>query len=250
MAADVSSLARMLSRYKEEGEGKRDLVTRDLLGGGAVLGSAGDVDLERQVPAGWELRLDLLPGKAYLPKRESNPSSRHVQDLNLPPPVAGAATAATGVGLPEDSTALDLKLAAVPPPSTAAAASASSSSSFDYLSVCTLEKVKFALERAERESRIRLPRRARFDGSPSPSSSSTTSSSFKRRAAADQDEDGATDVSNASGGLIAAGCPGCLLYVLIAKVDPRCPRCDSHVPLPALKKKPKIDLNSAHTDWN
>ncbi|KAG1331977.1 hypothetical protein COCNU_02G019450 [Cocos nucifera] len=243
MAADVSSLARMLSRYKEEGEGKRDLVTRDLLGGGAVLGSAGEVDLERQVPAGWERRLDLLSGKAYLPKRESNPSSRPVQDLNLPPPPASA-VAATGVGLPEDSTALDLKLAAVPPPSTAA------SSSFDYLSVCTLEKVKFALERAERESRSRLPRRGRFDGSPSPSSSSTTSSSIKRRAAADQDEDGATDVSNSSGGLIAAGCPGCLLYVLIAKVDPRCPRCDSHVPLPALKKKPKIDLNSAHADWN
>ncbi|XP_008810674.2 uncharacterized protein LOC103722034 [Phoenix dactylifera] len=246
MAADVSSLARMPSGYnKEEGEGKRDLVTRDLLGGGAVLGSAGEVDLERQVPAGWERRLDLLSGKAYLQKRESNPSSRQVQDLNLPPPPASAAV---GVGLSEDFTALDLKLAAVPPPP--AAAAASSSASFDYLSVCTLEKVKSALERAERESRIRLPLRGQFDGSPSPSSSSTTSSSIKRRAAVDQDEDGATDVSNSSGGMIAAGCPGCLLYVLIAKVDPRCPRCDSHVPLPALKKKPKIDLNSAHTDWN
>lgn len=60
MAADVSFLARMLSGYKEEGEGKRDLVTRDLLGGGAVLRSPAEVDLDLQVPAGWERRLDLL----------------------------------------------------------------------------------------------------------------------------------------------------------------------------------------------
>lgn len=59
MALDVSLLARMLKGY-EEGEQKRELVTRDLLGGGgAVLGSA-EVDLELRVPAGWERRLDLL----------------------------------------------------------------------------------------------------------------------------------------------------------------------------------------------
>ncbi|XP_008776581.2 uncharacterized protein LOC103696674 [Phoenix dactylifera] len=228
MAADVSFSARMQSGYKEEGEGKRDLVTRDLLGGGAVLRSPAEVDLDVQVPAGWERRLDLLSGKTYLEKRESNPSPRNLQDLNLPPPPSSSATA--GV-LPEDSTALDLKLVA-PAPSFSA-----------YQSVCTLEKVRYALER---ESRIRLPLRPRSDASPSPSSS--TSSSIKRRAAADQDEDGATDGSDSSGGLIAAGCPGCLLYVLIAKVDPRCPRCDSHVPVPTLKKKPKIDLNSSQTD--
>ncbi|EHA8590302.1 hypothetical protein COCNU_scaffold016756G000040 [Cocos nucifera] len=228
MAADVSFLARMLSGCKEEGEGKRDLVTRDLLGGGAVLRSPAEVDLDLQVPAGWERRLDLLSGKTYLQKRESNPSPSNLQDLNLPPPPSSAAA---GV-LPENSTALELKLVA-PAPSAAA-----------YQSVCTLEKVKSALER---ESRIRLPHRPRSDATPSPSSS-TTSSSIKRRAAADQDEDGVTDGSDSSGGMIAAGCPGCLLYVLIAKVDPRCPRCDSHVPVPTLKKKFRIDLNSSQTD--
>lgn len=59
MAADVSSLAALLSGYKEEGEEKRDLVTRDLLGGrGAVLGS--ELDLELRIPGGWERQLDLL----------------------------------------------------------------------------------------------------------------------------------------------------------------------------------------------
>lgn len=59
MAADVRSLVRVLRGCKEEGDGKRDLVTRDLLGGGgAVLGS--EVDLELRIPVGWERRLDLL----------------------------------------------------------------------------------------------------------------------------------------------------------------------------------------------
>lgn len=170
----------------------------------------------------------LQSGKTYLQKRESNSSAPNLQDLNLPPPPSSA----TAGAVPENSTALDLKLVA-PAPSAAA-----------YQSVCTLEKVKSALER---ESRIRLPHRPRSDASPSPSSS-TTSSSIKRRAVVDQDEDGATDGSDSSGGMIAAGCPGCLLYVLIAKVDPRCPRCDSHVPVPTLKKKLRIDLNSSQTD--
>ena len=58
MVVDVSSEARMLRGY-EEGDRRRELVTRDLLGGnGAVLGST-VVDLELKVPAGWERRLDL-----------------------------------------------------------------------------------------------------------------------------------------------------------------------------------------------
>lgn len=43
---------------------------------------------------------------------------------------------------------------------------------------------------------------------------------------------------------VAAGCPGCLSYVLVMKNNPKCPRCDTIVPLPANSmKKPKIDLN-------
>ncbi|URE22045.1 NOI protein, nitrate-induced [Musa troglodytarum] len=55
MAAEVSSTATTLGAHKEEAEGESELVTRDLLGGGA----AGDVDLQLHVPAGWPTRIDL-----------------------------------------------------------------------------------------------------------------------------------------------------------------------------------------------
>lgn len=57
-------------------------------------------------------------------------------------------------------------------------------------------------------------------------------------------EDGVCDrnASAAAASPVAAGCPGCLSYVLVAKNNPKCPRCHSFVPLTAMKK-PKIDLN-------
>lgn len=73
MAADVSSLVRVLNRYKGDRTAGNDskttmssLITQDLLGGGG--GSASDhsinnefqeLDLDLQVPSGWEKRLDL-----------------------------------------------------------------------------------------------------------------------------------------------------------------------------------------------
>ncbi|CAL9194454.1 unnamed protein product [Musa hybrid cultivar] len=147
-------------------------------------------------------------------------------------------------------------------------------------SVCTIEKVKWALERAERESRGRemeeeeqqrrrrmgMERRRRkrrsheaSDGcsspspspSPSPSSSSSiTTASIKRRG---DGEEGSAGCDSAGGSLVAAGCPSCLSYVLISRMNPRCPRCDSQVapPLaaaaapPPPQKRPRIDLNFA-----
>ncbi|XP_074565757.1 uncharacterized protein LOC141822219 [Curcuma longa] len=125
-------------------------------------------------------------------------------------------------------------------------------------SVCTIEKVKWALERvAERETRgeREAERRGRRDGaasdgggSPSPSSSSSiTTASVKRRHEGGEEEwaDGG-DSAGAGGSLVATGCPGCLSYVLISKGNPRCPRCDSLVappPLPPPHKKPRITLN-------
>ncbi|URE32404.1 hypothetical protein MUK42_04334 [Musa troglodytarum] len=45
--------------------------------------------------------------------------------------------------------------------------------------------------------------------------------------------------------MAVAGCPVCLLYVLVSAVDPRCPRCAAHVPVHnEPKKRPKFDLNS------
>ncbi|KAK9077655.1 hypothetical protein SSX86_005992 [Deinandra increscens subsp. villosa] len=40
----------------------------------------------------------------------------------------------------------------------------------------------------------------------------------------------------------AAGCPSCLLYVLISRSNPKCPRCNMALP-PTNMKKPRIDLN-------
>ncbi|PPE01868.1 hypothetical protein GOBAR_DD01135 [Gossypium barbadense] len=82
MAADVSSLHRVLSGYKDDlmvgnesgGAKPTALITRDLLGGGG--GGAGgaspfinmktdqseELNLDLQVPNGWEKRLDLKVG--------------------------------------------------------------------------------------------------------------------------------------------------------------------------------------------
>jgi len=76
MAAEVSSLVRVLGGrggggYKEEqhhGEKSTALITRDLLGGSSSIESQ-ELDLDLQVPSGWEKRLDLqvfsfsFPGK-------------------------------------------------------------------------------------------------------------------------------------------------------------------------------------------
>ncbi|PKA61950.1 hypothetical protein AXF42_Ash019156 [Apostasia shenzhenica] len=244
MAVDVSSLIRIMEAYREEAEGKRrDLFTRDLLGTGggggggspessAAIGYSKELDLDLHVPSGWERRLDLMTGKTYLQRIDSDQVTNGIQDLNLPPPASSGCAAP----LPENSTLLDLKLAGA----SSVTGPCSFSSRGEYQSVCTLEKVKSALQRAGRvpggEQRV-FAESASASASPS---SSTTSSSMKRRAAvAVEDDDG----SDSTGGMMAAACPSCLLYVLISKSSPRCPRCDLHVPIPFASKKPKFDLN-------
>ncbi|XP_010923769.1 uncharacterized protein [Elaeis guineensis] len=223
MATDVSSLASILSAYKEEeGEGKgereRNLVpNRDFIGGCG--GGAVGVDINFRVPpAGSEKRLDSPTGRIHLQKSGPSPANGELQDLNLPPAcdVAGAGGVAPP---PEDSAAMNLNLVA------------------EYHSVCTLEKVRHALERAERESRGK-PHQRKMDGSPSSSSSSAASTSSLKRP--EEELDG----SDSSGGsLMAARCPRCLFYVLVANRDPRCPGCRSHVPVSAIyRKKPRIQL--------
>lgn len=68
MAADVSYLLRALTGYKDDRTvannpvaGKSTaMVTRDLLGGGASSrDDSQELDLDLQVPSGWEKRLDL-----------------------------------------------------------------------------------------------------------------------------------------------------------------------------------------------
>ncbi|EHA8587801.1 putative dachshund [Cocos nucifera] len=225
MRTEVRALARILSGYKKEdreekGERERDLITLNLLGSGPIGVGSGDLDLDFRVsPPGLENRRDLLSDKI---KPSPAPARRELQDLNLPP--------ASGDAPPlEDSASLDLNI--VTPPASG------------YPSICTLESVNSALERAERESRDKARQEGRMDGSPSSSSSSAATNSSMKRSVGDErrgGDEGVDGSDSSRGSLMAAGCPSCLLYVLVAKRDPRCPRCGSHVPAPAFYKKPRV----------
>ncbi|CAA3007635.1 Hypothetical predicted protein [Olea europaea subsp. europaea] len=227
MATEVSSLVRLMNggaSNESASTGKSTFpITRDFLGGCSTLDSK-ELDLDLQVPSGWEKRLDLKSGNVYLqrcnslnsssstsksnPKSNDNVSKR--QDLNFPP-----------VSLnPYDDANLDLKLVL---------SSSNSVKSSNYQSVCTLDKVKFALERAEKESLMKQS----MSKSKSSSSHSNSTSSTK---------DSETDKEKSSASF-ASGCPRCLLYVLISESNPLCPRCNCVVPLSMAVKKPRIDLN-------
>ncbi|KAM7499123.1 hypothetical protein LguiA_023537 [Lonicera macranthoides] len=235
MAADVTSLVRIMNGYKDdqnESNGGKSTVpmTRDLLGGCSSTLDSKELDLDLQVPTGWEKRLDLTSGKVYLQrcnspntssssselKHQNNQTLPKLQDLNFPPPSKQALNLF-------DDTNLDLKLVQ--------SSSTSPASPSNYQSVCTLDKVKSALERAEKET---IKKRS-ISMSKSSSPPSNSSSSIKE-----------TDIDYAekSSTSFAAGCPSCLLYVLISKSNPKCPRCNMTIPLPTImSKKPRIDLN-------
>ncbi|GJM96095.1 hypothetical protein PR202_ga12904 [Eleusine coracana subsp. coracana] len=230
-----------------------ELVTRDFLGGCAAADDARDAaarqhDAVRFVcvsklngaePAANSVSPRVQPGKLSLPKHAFPPTPR---DLNLFP-VATPCPASTPA----------------PAPTGAAVASAGATATTTYHSVCTIEKVKTALERFERGKHQHHHQNGgghqhhhqqHSGAGASPSSSSVTTSSVKRRGGVDggavEQGDGC-DSPSGGGGLVAAACPRCFLYVLISRSDPRCPRCEAHVPAPppttAVSKKPRIDLN-------
>lgn len=114
---------------------------------------------------------------------------------------------------------LDLKLVS--------SSSSPSSSITNYQSVCTLDKVKSALERAEREKTKKR--------SPDYSNSYSSPSINERKNNCDE------DLSYSS--TFATGCPNCLLYVLVSVKNPMCPRCNTIISSPFVMKKPRIDLN-------
>ncbi|KAE9585041.1 hypothetical protein Lal_00018214 [Lupinus albus] len=228
MVTEVSSLIRVLGGYKEEkkkkhhnrtvenesyGEKSTALITRDLLGGSFIESQ------ETEVPTGWEKRLDLKTGKVHIERCKTldlqpmfqqklnvKPSYPKLEDLHFP-----SSHSKVPLNL-FDETTLNLNLF---------------SSSNNYQSVCTLDKVKSALERVEKE-----PRKKRTSFSTTSPSYSSSSSSMKET----QEE------SDQISSPIAVGCPKCLSYVLIMKNNPKCPRCNNVVPIPSLKK-PRIDLN-------
>ncbi|KAG7012065.1 hypothetical protein SDJN02_26973, partial [Cucurbita argyrosperma subsp. argyrosperma] len=259
MAAQVSTLIRVLAGggggggggYNDEdnrtplgnGQEPTPLVTRDLLGQSSNLAASQELDLDLQVPSGWEKRLDLKSGKVYIQRSQTpdsplNSDSKHhqmtnqteskFQDLNFPPSPSKRTLNLF------NETSLDLKLTSSPSPSP--------SPSTNYASVCTLDKVKSALERADKE--LVKKRSSLWKSTSSPSYSSSSSAAAKEI----QEEEEAVENRNeaaAAAGLaapMAVGCRGCLSYVLVTKNNPRCPRCNSVVPLASMKK-PRIDLN-------
>ncbi|KAE8677365.1 myb-related protein Zm1-like [Hibiscus syriacus] len=252
MAADVSSSHIVLSGYKDDltvgngsvGGNPTALITRDLLGvgggGSALTGTKNDesqeLDLDLHVPNGWEKRLDLKSGKVYLQrcnstnysssslsdgtKHQTNQTVAKLQDLNFPASPLPSSRPLLNLF---DESSLELKLV-------------SPASSSSYHSVCTLDKVKFALERFDKEpvkKRALLPSLWKSPLSPSYSSSSSSIKDSR------EDESGEEKLASP----VAAGCPGCLSYVLIMKHNPKCPRCNTLVPIMPDSKKPRIDLN-------
>ncbi|XP_057466442.1 uncharacterized protein LOC130755890 [Actinidia eriantha] len=229
MAADVSSVVGIINGgYNDDQQamnkesrgvvgGKSTvLITRDLLGGCYALDSK-ELDLDLQFPTGLEKRLDLKSGKVYLQrcdspnaaslssdhKQQSNGVVSKLQDLNFPPSLQQPPLTLF------DESNLDLKLVSSPS---------------NYQSVCTLDKVKSALERAEKETFKK--RSISMSKSLSPPSRETV-----------------MDCKEKSTSLFAASCPHCLLYVLISTNNPRCPRCNTIVQSSIAMKKPRIDLN-------
>ncbi|KAJ8758625.1 hypothetical protein K2173_000346 [Erythroxylum novogranatense] len=95
-------------------------------------------------------------------------------------------------------------------------------------SVCTLDKVKSALQRAEKQSYLKKR----------PSSSPPTDHNQE-----DEQEQGSE--TDGKGTMFAAGCPGCCMYVMTLKNNPKCPRCSATIPSPLLlAKRPRLDLNA------
>ncbi|OIV99036.1 hypothetical protein TanjilG_32295 [Lupinus angustifolius] len=234
MAAEVSSLVRIMgSGYKEDTrnqnrtvgieskiEKSTALTTRDFLGGSSSIETK-ELDLDLQVPIGWEKCLDLKSGKVSIQKCNSSGSSPFVSEnklnMNQSGPKPDTLNILQSSSKPLnlfDETSLDLKLFS------------SSMQSINYQSVCTLDKVKSALERAEKEPKRKRPHWLKSSSSPS----------LIREI---QDEESDEKVLSSP---MAAGCPGCLSYVLIMKNNPKCPKCNSTVSLPMMKK-PRIDLN-------
>lgn len=164
--------------------------------------------------------------------QQTNQTVQRLQDLNFPESPSSKPL----LNL-LDENSLELKLVS----------SSSQSSGSNYQSVCSLDKVKSALERAKKE-----PNKKRLsstwnsnnnnnnNSSLAISSPSYSSSSSSIKDTKDDQELIQENLLVASP--IAAGCPGCLCYVLIMKNNPTCPRCNSVVPIPAMKK-PRIDLN-------
>ncbi|XP_022947771.1 uncharacterized protein LOC111451530 isoform X2 [Cucurbita moschata] len=232
MAAQVTSHVRVLTVYNKDDPHRTvanqsgpdtltPLITRDLLTGG----SSKFTDPQEKM---FIQRSNVQDFNNH----QTNQTVAKLQDLNFPPSLNYSKFKLSNHLVHE--TSLDLKLDS----SSSLSSPPSPSPRSNYQSVCTLDKVKSALERADKNP-IRK-RSSLWKLSPSPSYSSSSSSAREF-----QEEDNfnkSLSSSSSAAAQIAVGCPGCLSYVLVMKNNPTCPRCRSVVALPA-EKKPRLDLN-------
>lgn len=118
--------------------------------------------------------------------------------------------------------------------------------SSSYRSVCTLDKVKTALEKERHDQFVR--RKLSTSTTCSNSATSSCGASMVTNEAtllnleatsimlSEEEQEGVLKLS-------VAGCSNCLMYVMISNENPKCPKCDFKVSLPVAKKKVKIDLS-------
>ncbi|KAF2309286.1 hypothetical protein GH714_001511 [Hevea brasiliensis] len=214
MAADVSSLFRVLTGYKDQ----RTVANEPVAGKStALMTGICLVVVGRFFTTMQFLKFSFTFSFNIIRSQATNQSnSGKASRFKLPPSPSKITLNLF------DETNLDLKLVSSPSGTT----TTSSSSSTKYQSVCTLDKVKSALERAEKE-----PIRKRSSLWKSPLSPSYSSSSSSIREIPEEENE-----QNPVSAPVAAGCPGCLSYVLILKNNPKCPRCNSVVPVPIVKK--------------
>ncbi|KAI3708802.1 hypothetical protein L2E82_38266 [Cichorium intybus] len=133
MVADVGYLCRMITHSEST-----SLITRDLLGIGSQKDSSQELDLDLQVPSGYEKRLDLKSGKVYLERCKSSNAWEEKQKISKFKNLNQPSCSGKPLKLFDDIN-LDLKLVSL-------------SSTSSYQSVCTLGKVKFAVESVEKEN--------------------------------------------------------------------------------------------------
>ncbi|XP_061344589.1 uncharacterized protein LOC133290514 [Gastrolobium bilobum] len=230
MAGEARSLVEVLGGVEQHltvenesnSEKPKTLVTLDLLGGSSSIETK-ELDFDLNEPIGWEKRLDLKSGKLHIQRRNTlgSPSvSEHKLRMNKAGPKHQGLNLTPSSKVPLDlfeETCLDLKLVS------------SSLSSSNYLSV--FDNVNSALEREEKEEK----RKRKSSSLPSPSSSCSSP-------VGENQVEECQDKLLSSPTLIPAGCSRCLMYVFIMKNNPKCPRCDSVVTFPFIKK-PRFDLN-------
>ncbi|XP_040380465.1 protein GL2-INTERACTING REPRESSOR 1-like [Oryza brachyantha] len=100
------------------------------------------------------------------------------------------------------------------------------------------------------ELRLNLSRSSRggggpsgLDGGSSPprrlSSSSSSSTTTPSPPSSCVSSEGSPEAGGGASGMILAGCPRCMMYVMLSREDPKCPKCHSTV---------LLDFNDAAAD--